>query len=79
MVDATDLKSVDLNSRVGSSPTTPTFQILSQFKFYDLTHSLALKGWLLLQEGKNAICDIFVTVFVTRIFNIGLQFDTFPT
>ncbi len=23
MVDATDLKSVDLNSRVGSSPTTP--------------------------------------------------------
>ena len=24
MVDATDLKSVDLNSRVGSSPTTPT-------------------------------------------------------
>lgn len=26
MVDATDLKSVDLNSRVGSSPTTPIIQ-----------------------------------------------------
>ena len=28
MVDTTDLKSVDLTSRVGSSPTTPNLNIL---------------------------------------------------
>ena len=33
MVDTTDLKSVDLNSREGSSPSTPTNRI--KFNYFD--------------------------------------------